>query len=390
MIEVNNISKEFISPKKYPGLKGAIKGLFSTEKEKKTAVDDISFSIADGEIVGYIGSNGAGKSTTIKMMTGILKPTKGECLIDGINPAVNRMANAARIGVVFGQRTQLWWDLPLSESYTILKEIYDVSDEDFKKQLDFLNNTLGLEEFFHKTVRTLSLGQRMRADLGAALIHNPKVLYLDEPTIGLDLVVKDKIRDAILEINEKYNTTVILTTHDIEDIEKLCNRIIVIDKGRKIYDGTLTDLKETYGTTRKISVKTEDFPGVDQIKRALGAKELTINFNEAENRLEISFDKNQVEVSDIIAALIKIIPVKDIRIQETELASIVKDIYTHSLGNPSNIQIKAGAECDREPDAATDTKQNAKNDVERNAKIPKKSDSKLSRNKKHKKGGGQS
>lgn len=332
MIEVKNVSKEFISPKKYPGLKGAVKGLFSTEKVKKLAVDDISFSISDGEIVGYIGSNGAGKSTTIKMMTGILRPTKGECLIDGIDPAKERMVNAARIGVVFGQRTQLWWDLPLSESYTILKEIYNVSDEDYKKQLEFINNTLGLDEFFDKTVRTLSLGQRMRADLGAALIHNPKVLYLDEPTIGLDLVVKDKIREAILEINKKYKTTVILTTHDIEDIEKLCNRIIVIDKGRKIYDGTLTDLKETYGTTRNISVKTDHFPGLDKVRSVLSEKDLELNFNKEESRLNISFDKNQVEVSDVISDLLKVITVKDIKIQETELASIVKDIYNHTLG----------------------------------------------------------
>ena len=164
MIEVNHISKEFVSPKKYPGLKGAIKGLFSNEKVRKLAVDDISFSIGDGEIVGYIGSNGAGKSTTIKMMTGILTPSKGECLVNGVNPSKNRMQNAQNIGVVFGQRTQLWWDLPLSESYTILKEIYNVSDEDYKSRMEFLNKVLDLPEFFDRPVRTLSLGQRMRAD----------------------------------------------------------------------------------------------------------------------------------------------------------------------------------------------------------------------------------
>ena len=234
MIEVKNISKEFVSPKKYPGLKGAIKGLFSREKISKKAVDDISFNINDGEIVGYIGSNGAGKSTTIKMMTGILNPTKGECIVNGINPSKKRKENAQNIGVVFGQRTQLWWDLPLSESFTILKEIYKVSNEDYKKRMEFLNEVLELNEFFDRPVRNLSLGQRMRADLGASLLHNPKVLYLDEPTIGLDLVVKDSIRSAIKEINEKYNTTVILTTHDIEDIEELCNRIIIIDNGKKI------------------------------------------------------------------------------------------------------------------------------------------------------------
>lgn len=246
MIEVNHISKEFVSPKKYPGLKGAIKGLFSKEKVIKKAVDDISFQIKDGEIVGYIGSNGAGKSTTIKMMTGILTPTRGNCVINGVDPNKKRKENAQNIGVVFGQRTQLWWDLPLSESFTILKEIYNVSDEDYKKQMEFLNEVLELPEFFDRPVRNLSLGQRMRADLGAALLHNPKVLYLDEPTIGLDVLVKDNIRKAIKEINEKYQTTVILTTHDIGDIEELCNRIIIIDEGKKIYDGGIEELKASY------------------------------------------------------------------------------------------------------------------------------------------------
>lgn len=254
MIKVDHIHKDFVSPKKYPGFRGAVKGLFSNEKVIKKAVDDISFTIEKGEIVGYIGSNGAGKSTTIKMMTGILTPTKGSCEVAGINPSRNRKENAQNIGVVFGQRTQLWWDLPLSESFTILKEIYNVSDEMFQAQMDFLNRVLGLPEFFDRPVRTLSLGQRMRADLGAALLHNPKVLYLDEPTIGLDLVVKDNIRKAIREINEKYQTTVILTTHDIGDIEELCSRIIIIDEGKKIYDGSLAALKEIYGTKRTVTV----------------------------------------------------------------------------------------------------------------------------------------
>ena len=246
MIEVNHISKEFVSPKKYPGLRGAIKGLFSREKVVKKAVDDISFQIQDGEIVGYIGSNGAGKSTTIKMMTGILTPTHGNCVINGVDPNKKRKENAQNIGVVFGQRTQLWWDLPLSESFTILKEIYNVSDEDYQMQMEFLNQVLDLQEFFDRPVRNLSLGQRMRADLGAALLHNPKVLYLDEPTIGLDVLVKDNIRKAIKQINAAYGTTVILTTHDIGDIEELCNRIIIIDEGKKIYDGGIEELKASY------------------------------------------------------------------------------------------------------------------------------------------------
>lgn len=331
MIQVKNISKDFVSPKKYPGLKGAIKGLFSNEKVTKEAVKDISFSIKKGEIVGYIGSNGAGKSTTIKMMTGILAPTKGECLVDGINPSVKRKENAKNIGVVFGQRTQLWWDLPLSESFTILKEIYDVSDEDYEERMKFLNRVLELQDFFDKPVRTLSLGQRMRADLGAALLHNPKVLYLDEPTIGLDLVVKDNIREAIKEINEKYQTTVILTTHDISDIEELCSRIIIIDEGKKIYDGSLTELKDTYGTKRKVSMEIRQPAKVKafDLGKVLGidTADYEVEFDVENNNYSVTFDKHKVQVPQILSAIMEVTEVKDIQIQETELAEIVKEIY---------------------------------------------------------------
>lgn len=372
MIELKHVSKEFVSPKKYPGFKGAIKGLFSNEKVRKVAVDDISFTIEKGEIVGYIGSNGAGKSTTIKMMTGILNPTEGECLVDGINPSKNRKENAQNIGVVFGQRTQLWWDLPLSESFTILKEIYDVSDEDYQERLAFLNRVLELNEFFDRPVRTLSLGQRMRADLGAALLHNPKVLYLDEPTIGLDLVVKDNIRQAIREINEKYQTTVILTTHDIEDIEELCNRIIIIDEGKKIYDGSLENLKDTYGKRRKVSMEVRKPEAVKELHLAqklngmmstnsacgiMGANEfgkrlhsVDKNGNETIDAISnmpiteadyeavldvetktytVTFDKHKIQVPQILSAVMEVTEVTDIKLQETELAEIVKEIYNH-------------------------------------------------------------
>ena len=335
MIEVKNISKEFISPKKYPGLKGAIKGLFSTEKVVKKAVDNISFTINDGEIVGYIGSNGAGKSTTIKMMTGILNPTKGECIVNGINPAKNRKENAQNIGVVFGQRTQLWWDLPLSESFTILKEIYNVSDEDYKERMNFLNKVLELNDFFDRPVRNLSLGQRMRADLGASLLHNPKVLYLDEPTIGLDLVVKDNIRSAIKEINEKYNTTVILTTHDIEDIEELCNRIIIIDNGKKIYDGSLKNLKNLYGKNKKVSFQVKD---IEKVKELNLSKEINVSkeqciteLDEKEKIYSVIFDKSKIQISQVIGEVMKVSDVDDIEIHETELADIVKEIYNNGV-----------------------------------------------------------
>lgn len=335
MIEVNDVTKIFVSPKKYPGLKGALKGLFSNEKETKVAVNHISFSIDKGEIVGYIGSNGAGKSTTIKMMTGILTPTEGECLIGGVNPSKNRRKNAANIGVVFGQRTQLWWDLPLSESFTILKEIYNVSDSQYKEQMKFLNRVLALEEFWTRPVRNLSLGQRMRADLGAALLHNPKVLYLDEPTIGLDLVVKDNIREAIKEINAKYGTTVVLTTHDLGDIEELCNRIIVIDDGSKIYDGSLTNLKDTYGTTRRVIMEVKSLHEVSKINlsKSLSVPEdyYQVETNTDSNTVTVSFDKNHLQVSDVIEQFMKKTEVKDIKIQETELSEIVKAIYNHNL-----------------------------------------------------------
>ena len=335
MIEVNHICKDFISPKKYPGLKGAIKGLFSTEKVVKSAVSDISFTIQDGEIVGYIGSNGAGKSTTIKMMTGILKPTSGECRINGIDPSKKRKENAKNIGVVFGQRTQLWWDLPLSESFTILKEIYNVSDEDYEKRMEFLNEVLELSDFFDRPVRTLSLGQRMRADLGAALLHNPKVLYLDEPTIGLDLVVKDNIRRAIKEINEKYNTTVILTTHDIGDIEELCSRIIMIDEGKKIYDGSLERLKDLYGSRRKVSMEVKQYDSCKKLKLAekLGVSEedCRMEWDDEKKILGVSFDKHKVQVPSILNMVMEISEVTDIQIQQTELAEIVKEIYNHGL-----------------------------------------------------------
>ncbi len=339
MIELKHISKEFVSAKKYPGFKGAVKGLFSNEKVSKKAVDDISFSIKKGEIVGYIGSNGAGKSTTIKIMTGILNPTGGECLVNGINPAKYRKENAQNIGVVFGQRTQLWWDLPLSESFTILKEIYDVSDKDYEERMEFLDRVLELNEFFDRPVRTLSLGQRMRADLGAALLHNPKVLYLDEPTIGLDLVVKDNIRQAIREINEKYQTTVILTTHDIGDIEELCSRIIIIDEGKKIYDGSLEELKDSYGTSRKISmeVKKPEALKTLELAQCLGVKtgDLSAELDTENNIYTICFDKHKIHVPQILATVMEVSEVTDIKLQETELAEIVKEIYNHGSADVS-------------------------------------------------------
>lgn len=333
MIHVENMSKEFISPKKYPGFKGAVKGLFSNEKVRKLAVDNISFDIAKGEMVGYIGSNGAGKSTSIKMMTGILTPTSGRCTVNGIVPYENRQINAANIGVVFGQRTQLWWDLPLSETYSILKEVYNVSNEDFKKRMEFLQEVLGFDSFIHSTVRTLSLGQRMRADLAAALLHNPKVLYLDEPTIGLDLVVKDSIRQAIKEINAQYQTTVILTTHDLSDIEQLCERIIIIDEGKVIYDGTIANIKELYGKRRSVTVDVENIQALEEINFHddfyLNKEQLVVG--KEQSSITFDFDKNVLNISHIISKVMESTAVRDIKIQDTQITDIVKEIYKHGM-----------------------------------------------------------
>lgn len=326
MIEVKNLTKEFKINKKYPGFKGAIKSFFSSEYTIKKAVDDISFTINDGEIVGYIGANGAGKSTTIKMMTGILTPTSGEVLVNGIIPYKDRKKNAYNIGVVFGQRTQLWWDLPLSESFTLLKEIYEVDDQSYNERMEFLSFVLDLNDFMLSPVRTLSLGQRMRADIAAALINNPKIIYLDEPTIGLDVVVKEKVRQAIKEIKKQYGTTVILTTHDLSDIEELCDRIIIIDKGKKIYDGGIKDIKDKYGymTTAEISVKDNKKININD-NFDLGEEDLSYKFEEGE--IIITFNKNKVSSTEIIQYVMSNMNVLDFKIIETSIEDIIKKIY---------------------------------------------------------------
>lgn len=332
MIRVENLSKDFKINKKYAGFKGAIKSFFTSEYTIKKAVDNISFEIDDGEIVGYIGANGAGKSTTIKMMTGILKPTNGIVSVNGLVPYENREKNAKNIGVVFGQKTQLWWDLPISETFSLLKDIYDVSDEDFNERMNFLKEVLELDEFFLSPVRTLSLGQRMRADLAAALIHNPKVIYLDEPTIGLDVVVKERVRKAIKEINEKYNTTIILTTHDLNDIEELCSRIIIIDKGKKIYDGEINGVKEKFGylTTVEIQIKEEiNLESFNEFNEMKDDCEFKLNFNE--NKLSITFNKNKISSSEIIGRVMKKLSVIDFAVKETSIEDIVKKMYRNEV-----------------------------------------------------------
>ena len=330
MIKVENLSKEFKISKKYPGFKGALRSFFSTEYTIKKAVDDISFEINDGEIVGYIGANGAGKSTTIKMMTGILTPSSGRIIVDGVVPYENREKNAKNIGVVFGQKTQLWWDLPVLETFPLLKDIYGVSDEDYEERMNYFKEILGLDEFFLSPVRTLSLAQRMRADLAAALIHNPKIIYLDEPTIGLDVVVKESVRKAIKDINEKYGTTIILTTHDLNDIEELCNRIIIIDKGKKIYDGELEGVKEQFGYLTTIEIQLKDKSNIEKINFAR-FKDDDFKLNMKESKVSITFNKNNISSADIIGEVMKKSKVIDFNIKETSIEDIVKKMYKNEV-----------------------------------------------------------
>ncbi|MBQ4238435.1 MAG: ATP-binding cassette domain-containing protein [Ruminococcus sp.] len=333
MIYVENLRKEFKKIIKEPGLKGSVKALFKPKKEIITAVDDISFTVPKGEILGFLGPNGAGKSTVIKMLTGILMPTSGICRINGQNPQKDRKNYVREIGVVFGQRTQLWWDLALRETYAVLKEIYQVPDEQYKKRMAFLNEVLELDDFITSPVRTLSLGQRMRADIAASLLHSPKVLFLDEPTIGLDVVVKENIRNAIRKINAEEGTTVILTTHDLADIEFLCERIVMIDKGKKVFDGGIAELKHNFGDVRTLEfelVNAPDFKLLDYHRRfKLTQDELTSERDGA--KATVRFDTAKVSVEDIISYTLSTVHVKDLNIKDVEIEEIIKRLYRREV-----------------------------------------------------------
>lgn len=328
MIEVKNLHKEFRKTVKEAGLKGSVKSLFHPKTEIVEAVKDISFHVDKGEILGFIGPNGAGKSTVIKMLTGILTPTSGICTINGRNPTVNRKVYVKEIGVVFGQRTQLWWDLPLRETYSVLKEIYEVPDDAYQKRMAFLNEVLDLEGFITSPVRTLSLGQRMRADIAASLLHSPKVLFLDEPTIGLDVVVKNNIRNAIDYINEQEDTTVILTTHDLEDIELLADRIVMIDKGTNVFDGTINELKSRYGQIRELNFVTKD-NDEDQLdyKGQFHITDKDITFVKENGTVKVRFNSAAVPVSDIVSYTLDTVKVSDISVKDADIEEIISRLY---------------------------------------------------------------
>lgn len=320
MIEVKDLRKDFMIAKRETGFKGAIKSLVKREFIKKEAVKGISFSIDEGEMVGYIGPNGAGKSTTIKMLTGILVPSSGEITVNGLVPYEDRQKNAKNIGVVFGQRTQLWWDLPTIESFELLKEIYQVPAKRYKENMDTFIEILGLDEFMNTPVRQLSLGQRMRADIAASLLHDPPILFLDEPTIGLDVVAKEKMRTFIQEINRLRKVTVILTTHDMEDIEKLCKRMVLIDHGQKVYDGDIFEVKERYGKIRTLIVDLEESNRALELTGGEVAKQES-------NKFYIKFNRNEVSASDLISQITKTHNIRDLTVEEPAIESIISRIY---------------------------------------------------------------
>ena len=328
MIQIQNLTKVFKKPIRKEGVLGMLKTLFSTKYEQIVAVNDINLEIADGEIVGYIGSNGAGKSTTIKMMCGILTPTSGKVLIDGVEPYRNRRKVAGKIGVVFGQKTQLWWDIPLIESFKVLKEIYQISDADYKERMDFLCDTLGIREFLNQAVRTLSLGQRMRADLAAAWLHNPRILFLDEPTIGLDVLVKQRIREAIKAMNAKYKTTVILTTHDMQDIEDLCSRIVLIEKGVIIYDGPLAEIKHRFGDLRTLTVN----PKVEYVIDELNTFDGRLSFEQQDSNLLLKFNAEELTMEQVIDYVFHTLKTADLKVSEITIEDVVRNILQEQEG----------------------------------------------------------
>lgn len=318
-IEIKQISKTFKVAKKKSGLKESIKSFFKREFIEVKAVEDISFSIEEGEIVGYIGPNGAGKSTTIKILSGILIPDSGECQIDGMTPWKDRVRYVKKIGVVFGQRSQLWWDIPAEDTFDLLKDIYEIPEEEYQATKEDLINKLNLHDIINIPVRQLSLGQRMRCEIAASLLHNPKILFLDEPTIGLDAVSKQVVRDFIKKLNKEKKTTVILTSHDMADITALAKRIILIGKGHVLYDGSLKKLQIKYETEKYVSIKTNDKLTI----RKKGIK----NKIKTKNGYDLVINANEISISELLNVISKKITIEDIEIDHENIDSIIVKLY---------------------------------------------------------------
>ncbi len=331
VIQVEDLVKEFRRTKKQEGRFGGVRTLFTRQAETVRAVDNVSFAIEPGELVGYIGPNGAGKSTTIKMMTGILVPSGGKVEVGGIVPWRDRERNAMQIGVVFGQRSQLWWDLPLIESFKLVGKLYRVPEAQYRRNLERFIALLDMEEFLERPVRQLSLGQRMRGDLAASMLYEPPILYLDEPTIGLDVVAKENMRIFIEEMNRDSGTTIVLTTHDLADVERLCHRLILIDHGQVLYDGAVEQLKTKYAPHRILIVElaaeavasgrlidASDVPGAEIIEQIDGVA-------------RIQFETANTPVQDLIGALNARHQIADLSIVEPDLEGVVRQIYNERV-----------------------------------------------------------
>ncbi|HIR61225.1 MAG TPA: ABC transporter ATP-binding protein [Candidatus Faecivivens stercoravium] len=323
MIEVQHLSKTFYVRRRESGLKNAAAALFK-KREPVPALQDISFSVADGEMVGYIGPNGAGKSTTIKVMTGVLTPDNGICRIDGRTPWKERKAHVARIGVVFGQRSQLWWDLPVNDSFDLIRDIYRVPEDRYRKNVRELSEMLSLGEILRTPARQLSLGQRMRCEIAASLLHDPKVLFLDEPTIGLDAASKLAVREFIRSLNRTRGTTILLTTHDMQDIEALTRRIILIGKGRILLDGPLEDLKETLSPVRTVIASGREKAGALSLPEGVS---LLSRQGEGNVRLTLSADTRLSPVPALIESLSRQMELSDLSVEQASMDEVVLSLY---------------------------------------------------------------
>ncbi len=344
VIIMKDVCKEFKVLNRHEGLKGSFKDLFSRDYKIVKAVNNVSLDIEAGEIVGYLGPNGAGKSTTIKMMTGVLEPSSGEILVDGNVPYKNRTKNAEKIGVVFGQRSQLWWALPLIESFKILKDIYMIPDKDYEDMLALYKSLVDIEDLLHKPVRQMSLGQRTLSDILAAFLHNPKIVFLDEPTIGLDVSMKSKIRTLIHALNQQKGTTVILTTHDMGDVDALCRRIVIIDHGKMLYDNDIEHLRRFFGSYRTLKLRLAGDMKSEKEKIAAELPMCSVGMTEDEEWITVLVDEEKRKVMDVLGQLQNTYAIRDMQLEEISTEDVIRKIYEGASADETGNKEEGGGE----------------------------------------------